>query len=237
MTDQEVKNELEEISTIFITAASSFNILEYLRMISGGLEGHIISTNGYLRTSIFAYYRLTILELSKLFPNTPNDKNNHFSIRQFIKKLKNETTVLTEDEANGLEKEDLRIRAEKTNRTGELIIDCIRSQRDTKIAHTDRGRENLPDGLALVDLHTLLRGGEIISSLLHKKINGVDFTNATITEPKNNLQAMVEVLAETRRKHLTKIVNDIRAKGEDPKQLGADFELYLEDRRNIIFLQ
>ena len=118
---------------------------------------------------------------------------------------------------------------------GEIIIRSIKSQRDSKIAHTDKGRFALPDGLSLEDLHTMLRGCEIMLSHLHKKINGTDFSKVRIDEPAKHLQSLVEELAETKRKQLYQQVKEAREKGVKPEDVGADFELYKEDVRNKIF--
>jgi|GEM_PF-7021427 len=65
MTDQEIKTDLDEVVGIAKIAFSSFLVLEYLHQTIFGMEGEIIDNNAFLRTSIFAYWRLTVLELTK----------------------------------------------------------------------------------------------------------------------------------------------------------------------------
>jgi hypothetical protein len=234
MTQQSTKDDLKEITDLFTTAQSTFSMLEYLYMTIHGVEGYIITNNAFLRTSIFSNWRVTVLELSKLFPDTKNDNNNHFSIRLFIDKLKTTSDDFTPAEIASLENGDNNLRNEKT-RAGENIVTSIRSQRDTKIAHTDKGRFKTPDGLTMENLFTMLHGCDGIVSFLNKKINGGDFSRINITEPVGNLKAMVEQLAEIKRKELYQKLEDAKAKGISPEEDGVDVELIKEDRRDTIF--
>jgi hypothetical protein len=237
MTNAEAKAQLDEITGVFVIAQSSFNVLEYLAMTTGGIEGYIITNNSFLRTSIFAYWRVAVLELSKLFPNTGDDANNHFSVRKIIDDLKTKTTLLTAPEIDGLEKEETSLRNEET-RLKEKIIKSIKTQRDKKIAHTDKDRFSFPDGLSLENLFTMLHGCEIMINFLNKKINGVDFSTANINEPVTHLQTMVELLAEIKRKEVYQKLKEAQSAGIAPdkyKEYGVNTELIVEDRNNIVF--
>lgn len=199
MTDQEIKADLDEVVTIAKIAFSSFLVLEYLHQTVFGMEGEIIDNNAFLRTSIFAYWRMTVLELTKLFPATKNDKNNHFALRTFIDRLSIRSDLFTADEIKALMVEvDITYNEETNN--GNKVVENILVQRDTSIAHTDRGRIIVPFGVSLANMQFLCRRAEVIINVIHQKVNKADLIIGNIFEPRDHLRNLVDELVGHRRK-------------------------------------
>ena len=199
MTDHEIKADLDEVVGIAKIAFSSFFVLEYLHQTIFGMEGEIIDSNVFLRTSIFAYWRLTVLELTKLFPATKTDKNNHFALRAFIDRLSTRVDLFTADEIKALMGEiDITYNEETNN--GNKIVENILVQRDTSIAHTDRGRIIVPFGVSMANLQFLCRRAEVIIDVIHQRVNKTEFAVGNILEPRDHLRNLVDEIVGHRRR-------------------------------------
>jgi hypothetical protein len=199
MNDAEIKSDLDEVVGIAKIAFSSFFVLEYLHQTIFGMEGEIIDNNTFLRTSIFAYWRLTVLELTKLFPATKTDKNNHFALRLLVDRLSVRSDLFTAEETKMLIEEIDITYSEETN-NGNKIVENILVQRDSTIAHTDRGRIIVPYGVSMANLQFLCRRAEVIIDIIHRKVYKSELVIGNVFEPRDHLRTLVDEIVGHRRR-------------------------------------
>src|SRR5690242_16366133 len=82
----ELKNETQEINEILFLAQESLKVVEYLLMDEKDDDKvYVKKMNAFFGYTTILYWRVIVIELSKLLSNKEND---HYNIKKFISKLK-----------------------------------------------------------------------------------------------------------------------------------------------------
>lgn len=196
---QELKNEIWRIWEIEIVAKECFQYSFYLHKPETKEEAEYLHNQrdfGFIRHIL---WRMTIIELSKLFSNSP--KRDRFNVFHFISKLKKAGHF------GDMGISEVKIaKWEADLKLNQKHIDNILTLRDKIYAHTDPKKEDYKAiDLSFQDVEILIK---VVVDII-KEIYLVVFDAGTIMETPNfdrgNFK-IIKVLAEERRKRMEELL-------------------------------
>lgn len=154
----ELKKDLWRITEAYAIAKENFNYCYYLHQPKTDSELKYVNLDRHLKVIRHSLWRLTIIELSKLFSNRVTDK---FNLYRFIPKLSNHYRTII---PSNLQTEEWNHLLEANNDT---IQDVIKL-RDNIYAHTHLGKEQYRNvDLSFEDINKLF---EIVGIVI-KQVN------------------------------------------------------------------
>jgi hypothetical protein len=185
---EELRQQLSTIFKIYITAKENYNYCFYLHNPKTSIELEFIEKNSHLKFLRHSLWRITIIELAKLFSNKGNDK---FKLNKLISKF------WPDGHYSSMNIEPIKIiEWESKIMSKELAIEHVVNLRDKLYAHTDSNTNGLEKvDLFFYDIDTLFEiAGAIISDIYQIVFNSqVDLQTPIFDRNKFDL---VNVLAE-----------------------------------------
>lgn len=195
MTKQDLENKLNKIFDILVYSRQLFYDSYGMFVTKTNVKHLVISVDKFLERTRDSFWKLAIIELSKLFGE--NNSNDHYSILLLIKTLRKKhfnaewSSLITPEELKKIEAtfkvQDFKARVNK-----------LTELRNQHYAHTDKiPKNNVYDlKLSFEDCFFLVDKAEIFTKDLYLKILGkvVDFPQYEGEDMENFLDKHIELL-------------------------------------------
>jgi hypothetical protein len=196
---KQLQDQLWRITEIYLNAKENFNYCYYLHRPDTKEEAEYIAIDRSLLFIRHSLWRLTIIELSKLYSSKENDKFNlhklvnRFSEEGFCSKL-------------GIDFSDVLIWESQIISKG-VAIENVNTLRDKIYAHTDPNKDSYKTiDLFFHDIETLLEIAASIIKDINLKVFAITADLKTPTFDRKDFD-MVRILAKCHRAEIDQILN------------------------------
>ncbi len=185
---QQLKKEVKEINDILLLAQEALKIVGYLSEEDDEIS-YLKKANEFFGFTLIVYWRVIVIELSKLFGERETE---HFNIHKFISKLKRSGHY-----------RDAKISAEKIAaweneiKKEKEIIENLLQQRDKIYAHTDRKHKEVLNKLSIKNFQRLVKIIQVIICTIYFDIfESAYLINEPIDSPVEKLKWIMNMVAQ-----------------------------------------
>lgn len=202
MKKEELRNEIDVITSIYLDAKHNFGYCYYLYKPKTSNETEYLLTDQDLQFIRNSLWRLTIIDLSKLFSKGKNDK---FNLKRFINKLKRNNYF------GDMNIDEIKVSGWESKISNEApLIESILKLRDKVYAHTD-SNVNLCHNIIIyfTQVEELFKLTENIISEINSTVFD-EFTDFTSPLFNRDNFSLIKILAEAHRKRIEEITKHLK---------------------------